>query len=113
MPRECARADAREPFSGAAARCLYPLTLTRFLRAEILAHWAGGRLAETLAAQGHCSRVAGLERSYGRDLATAFTDIGKVNQELRQHLVLTIDPRSKEVSYDPDADDGPHQHRQP
>jgi hypothetical protein len=38
-------------------------------------------------------------------LTTAFKDIGRVNQELWQHLVLTIDPRFKEVSYDPDADE--------
>ena len=65
MPPERARADAREPFSGAASRCLYLLTLTRFLRAEILARWAGGAHAQTLAVQGHFSRAEGLERSYG------------------------------------------------
>jgi tetratricopeptide (TPR) repeat protein len=56
------------------------------------------------------AEVEQVRKRIGRNLATAFTDIGKVNQEVRQHLALTIDPRFKEVSYDPDADDRPEQH---
>lgn len=55
--------------------------------------------------------VEQVRKRIGRNLATAFKDIGRVNQELRQHLVLTIDPGFKEVSYDPDADDTLQQHR--
>ena len=57
------------------------------------------------------AEVEQVRKRIGRNLATAFKDLGKVNQELRQHLVLTIDPGFKEVSYDPDADDRPQQHR--
>jgi hypothetical protein len=59
------RPDARGPFCGAAARRRYPSSLTRFLRAGILAHWAGAVIAETLAAQGRPASRRGLERSYG------------------------------------------------
>jgi hypothetical protein len=50
------------------------------------------------------AEVEQVRKRIGRNLATAFKDIGRVNQELRQHLVLTVDPRFKEISYDPDAD---------
>jgi hypothetical protein len=66
LPPARPRPDAREPFSRAVTRCLYPLPLTRFLRAEILAHSAGAVIAETLAAQGHQAFCRALERSYGR-----------------------------------------------
>jgi len=55
------------------------------------------------------AEVEQVRKRIGRNFATAFTDIGRVNQELRQHLALTIDPRFKEVSYDPDADEARQQ----
>ena len=51
------------------------------------------------------AEVEQVRKRVGRNLATAFKDIGEVSQELRQHLVLAIDPRSKEVSYAPDTGD--------
>ncbi len=52
------------------------------------------------------AEVEQVRKRIGRNLATAFKDIGKVSETLRRHLVLTIDPRFKELSYDPDANEG-------
>jgi hypothetical protein len=57
------------------------------------------------------TKVEQVRKRIGRNLATAFKDIGKESQDLRMHLVLTIDPKCKEISYDLDADDRPQRHR--
>jgi hypothetical protein len=48
LPPERARADAREPFSGAAARCLYHLTLTRFIERRFSPFGRAGRARKPL-----------------------------------------------------------------
>lgn len=47
------------------------------------------------------AEVEQVRKRIGRNLATAFKDLGEQSEDLRRHLVLTIDPRFKEISYDP------------
>jgi tetratricopeptide (TPR) repeat protein len=54
------------------------------------------------------TEVEQVRKRIGRNLATAFKAIGKQSEDLRRHLVLTIDPRSKEISYDPEARETAH-----
>ena len=62
-------------------------------------------------AQGKAAEVERIRKRIGRNLTTAFDNIGTKSEALKVHLARTINPGFKEVTYDPDADQAGQENR--